>query len=240
MADGKLKVPEKNLEDLVYDLTIGGMGSIPFIGSTYSQLFAFLVQSPYEESLEAWRQEVTRELVEQREKISDLSPEAFFRALQKNGNFFSIVMKATRIAIFEHQEEKREILKNVILNVAAGIDLEEDQQSIFLRFIEYLTPSHVDILRKQTDPMKVFRDDGLTEEEIKAKGRSVGIGGMWKQVFPEYIDNMDLYDLLLDDLKSRNLITVENTHVQGIDKPVKWGKLTIIGGQFVDFISYPA
>jgi len=222
MADGKLKVPEKNLEDLVYDLTIGGMGSIPFIGSTYSQLFAFLVQSPYEESLEAWRQEVTRELVEQREKISDLSPEAFFRTLQKNGNFFSIVMKATRIAIFEHQEEKREILKNVILNVAAGIDLDEDRQSIFLNIIEDLTPSHIALLRKDNEWLR-----GGTKEQ-------------WLDTYPEYSHDKDLYNLLVEDLKSKNLIAIENIHVPGINEPVKWGKkLTTIGKQFVDFITRP-
>ena len=240
MADDKLIIPEKDSKDRVHVYVKAVIGGTPFAGPTLSELFCGIFKDPMEKKMTVWFQSVAEVLNEIQEKVSSLSPEAFFMDLQKDDNFISVLIKTSRIAAAEHQEEKLEILRNVILNVATGTDISEDCQSIFLSWIEDHTPSHINLLIKQSDPMKVFRDDGLTDKIIKNKLRNVGIGGVWKQVFPEYIDNRDLYDLLLDDLKSRNLITVENTHVQGIDKPVKWGKgLTTIGGQFVDFITRP-
>ncbi len=240
MADDKLKIPEKNFADLIHTAVRAGIGAIPYPSGTFNELFSALVQPPIEKRLDAWRQTVSKELIEIREKISDLSPEAFFRSLQNDDNFMSIVMKATRIAILEHQEEKLKILRNVILNVAVGTDLEEDQQSIFLRFIEDLTPSHIDILRKQTDPIQYLKDKGVPEDEINYLSGHKGSGGIWGLVFPEYMDTTELYNLLLEDLESRKLITVQEVHVEMVEEYVKWGRgLTTIGDQFLNFITRP-
>ncbi len=78
------------------------------------------------------------------------------------------------------------------------------------------------------------------EDKINYFSEHKGAGGLWQLVYPEYVDKRELYDLLLEDLKSKNVITLQHVEVVGVDEPVKWGKgLTAIGKQFVDFITHP-
>lgn len=254
MADDKLKKPEKDIADLVHTLVRAGLGTVPIAGTSLNELFCVVFQPPIDKRRDRWIESIAKDLAELQEKVASHSPETFFSDLQNNENFISVVIKVSRIAAAEHQEAKLEILRNVILNVAIGIDIEEDRQFIFLRIIEDLTPSHIGLLKKVMDPNKVFRDEGLREQEINAKIRSIGFKKMWELVFPEYIDTMELYELLMDDLESRNLITLqekqagwrlENETPKGKryknEGVIKWGKgLTTIGQQFVDFITRPS
>jgi hypothetical protein len=76
--------------------------------------------------------------------------------LKDDEAFISAAINASRTAIATHHREKREALKNALLNVALGRSPEEHQQQTFLRYIEELTVWHLEILLLFQSPMRSF------------------------------------------------------------------------------------
>src|SRR5258708_825176 len=68
------------------------------------------------------------------------------KKLQNNEAFVSAVLDASRAAISTHKEDKREALRNAVLNIALGRGPHEDEAEMFLRCIEEFTPWHIRIL----------------------------------------------------------------------------------------------
>jgi hypothetical protein len=64
------------------------------------------------------------------------------------------IVAAAQAAIRTHQEEKREALRLAVLNVAiSGIE-GADERTVFVRFIDELTPTHLRMLRLIADNQK--------------------------------------------------------------------------------------
>ena len=60
--------------------------------------------------------------------------------LQSNEAFVTTLVQASEAAIRNHQSEKIEALRNAVVNSAVGVDIKEDLQLTFIRYISELTP----------------------------------------------------------------------------------------------------
>ena len=91
--------------------------------------------------------ELTRRQVEWMKDFADdfdrFKEEFNQEVLGKNKAFVSMFVRATRIAAGTHQEEKRKMLRNALLNIATGKAPSDDLQQVFFNAIEEFTSSHV-------------------------------------------------------------------------------------------------
>lgn len=116
-----------------------------------------------------------------------------------NEKVLSAILEAYPTAIREYREEKMTLLRNAILNIALEIDLTNDLRSIYLRFIDELTPTHILILLYFKDPK-----DWLSKKKIPIGGITMtGAITFLEKAFPELGDYLDQF---VRDLISRGLL----------------------------------
>ncbi|MBI2330933.1 MAG: hypothetical protein HYU84_01930 [Chloroflexi bacterium] len=141
--------------------------------------------------MEKWREEIVHGLryLEENRGIK-------LDELQDNDLFISIVSQATTIAIRTHQKEKLEALKSAIVNSVTSSKMEEDFQLTFIRFIDELSPSHLNLL-------KFFINN---EEEIKFLKSYPAIYQLISRNNTSISKNQ--FKLLIGDLNIRGLIHI--------------------------------
>lgn len=85
---------------------------------------------------------------ELQERVAELTPEA----LAANEAFVTVTMHASQIAIRNHRKEKIDALRNAVFNAALLNPQHDDEQMIFIRLIDQLTPLHLAVLSLLRDP----------------------------------------------------------------------------------------
>jgi hypothetical protein len=146
VGDEKLSVPKKSAGDLVHAVTKAGLSAIPVVGGPAVELFQLVLQPPLEKRREAWMARVG-------DAIAKLEADGLqLESLRENEEFVSVVMQASQIAIRTHQEEKLEMLRNAVVNVATGQTTDEALHTMFLNFVDAFTGWHVSILRLFQSP----------------------------------------------------------------------------------------
>lgn len=139
--DDKLTPPERSSDDVAHRVVKAALSAVPVAGGPIAELFDVLVVPPLERRREAWREQVALGLrcLETERGIS-------LESLQSNEAFISLLVQATVVAIRNHHIEKREILKNCVLNAASKSDIDSDIQLSYVRYIDELSPSHIRLL----------------------------------------------------------------------------------------------
>jgi len=100
-------------------------------------------------------------------RIAGLTP----KALAANEAFISAFAQATQAALRTHQKEKREALRNAVVNVAIGKEPDPNRQQQFLFLIDRFSETHLTVLRFFEDPAGYFVSRGkpvpLIERDTK-------------------------------------------------------------------------
>jgi hypothetical protein len=198
-----------------YGLAIAQVGAIafPFVGAGV-KLFDLVTAPLRGKRMSDWCEELRLHLNELSQKVDRLTPET----LAKNDAFVSAFAQATQAALKTHQAEKREALRNAVLNVAIGSAPSEDLQLIFLNLVDSFTPTHLGVLR-----------------DCQAKGHP-NRGEFRKQ--------RDLTDQVVCDLRDRGLVRdTRPLAARDRDSPealviYDW-EITNLGRQFLEFIKVP-
>ncbi|MHC4715151.1 MAG: hypothetical protein ACYTAN_18090 [Planctomycetota bacterium] len=160
-------------------------------------------------------------------KVDGLSPQK----LAEDEAFLSALTRALNVAAQTHQEEKLEALRNGVLNAAVHTVGEEDEEALFLSFVESLTPTHIRVFCFRADPLGVAQDLGLN---IDSGGNDL-IRVAVRHVFPDVEERAAFYMQIDSDLEARGIIT------RGIRLPDMHtlAPLTKLGSQFLRFITSP-
>ncbi|WP_447599072.1 hypothetical protein [Nitrospira sp. Nam80] len=130
---------KKNAGDVAREISRGIIAAIPAAGGPLQVAFENIFSSPIEKRRQVWLEQLREVLIEVQERVNDLTPEK----LAANEAFVTVAMQASQIAIRNHQQAKLEALRNAILNSALPNPPREDEQMIFLRLIDQLTPWHL-------------------------------------------------------------------------------------------------
>ncbi len=197
--ENKYKPPTKSAGDAAMSIVRSGLGAIPFAGTAANELLNAIVASPIEKRRVKWMEDVGKALKELEESMGIV-----LESLQKNDIFIDVALEASQIAIKTSNQEKHDALKNAILNSALSAPPEEDLQMIYLRYVEELTPSHLNLLALLTD----------TEEWGKRKGieypKSVFIDRSYHSLIKYALPNLgkksELYELMISELRTRGLL----------------------------------
>lgn len=153
--------------------------------------------------------------------------------LGKNEALISAMVQATRIAAATHQEEKRKMLRNALLNIAVGNAPDEDMQQVYLSAIEALTPSHVRVLEVlRSGDNELIEKHGRKPYELSKIGT---YGNAIRILIPDLQGRDGLVRCIMSELRNR-----EFSDVSGPDAAFPSGKvITNVGIEFLRFITEP-
>ncbi|NBC04556.1 MAG: hypothetical protein GVY20_12735 [Bacteroidetes bacterium] len=199
-------------------------------GAKAYDLFTVMVQPFYEKRKDEWIHLLMNDLA-RREEGGLISLEA----LSKNEEFITIVTKATLLAQQNHQKEKLEALRNLVLNVATKLQkesIEYDLTTYFLSILDRITPIHIALLNTFHDPDKVIEERKVDLSSIHDCSQK----RVFLKIYPELRKKAELIDLYWDELASFGLVTKDSIR----DLSSIGGSLnelsTKLGGQFLEMI----
>jgi hypothetical protein len=210
------------------------VAGIPFVGGSITEAWVGFFSSPLVRRREEWLRDLAVAVAE----LQKIVPELSIEALQQNEVFISAVLNATSIALRTHNREKLTALRNGALCSVANASISEDEQALFMNYVDEFTPWHLRLLQVFHDPNSHFQDRGLKPWLIEQNG------SMWStskdiflflgQALPELESEHQFREVLVYDLGVRRLIPITQVFNQKL--PDIGPYTTITGKKFVQFI----
>jgi hypothetical protein len=153
----------------------------------------------------------------------------------KDEVFISASIQVARIVVGTHQQEKREYLRNALLNIAIRKEPSEEFQQIFLKAIEAFSVSHVRVLNVLWTGVTNLQAKGLwkasTPLGITDYAKAIGA------LHPELKGQDDLLRYIITDLRNWGM-----TNMGGPTDPFPVGgsqAITNMGVRFLQFVLNP-
>ena len=214
--------------DWAHTIAKGALSAIPAVGGPAAELLAAIIVPPLARRRDEWIRALADGL-----HVLEARVEGFTIAgLAENEAFVSTVMQATTVAVRTHQQEKREALRNAVLNVAAGRAPDEDRQGMFLSWEDTFTAWHLRLLR-------VFQDPRLA---VGNRADDIGMGSLGhliERLFPELRREPAFYDQVWRDLYTRGLTNTDSLHATMTGNGLVSKRTTELGDVFLSFIAVP-
>ena len=180
---------------------------------------------------DTWLKELAEGLEEAERKIEGFTVEN----LTQDEAFVSAVIDATRSAISTHKDEKRDALRNALLNIALHRSTDEDQQQIFLRYIDELTVWHLRVLQLFQNPPLHLESKGIKTAYLMG-----GSSQVLEDIYPELQGRREFYDQVVADLNARGLLNSPNfLHSTMSATGMVAKRTTALADAFLNFIADP-
>lgn len=230
MSDLIEPMPMRDDAEFGYSAAKIALGAIPLVGGAVQELLEKAIGDPLRRRQEAWMSELGGALKTLSERIDGVSAEK----LAMDPVFVSAAARATQDALLTHSELKRDALRNTVLNVAAGVRLDDVLVGAFMSYIERYSEGHLKLLALLRDPM--------SDAAYAGEARNVYAGsihGVIAKSHPDLSAQPELLDRLYADLSNEGL-------VDGSFKAMMTGgglqntQTTAIGNAFLDFITAPS
>lgn len=194
------------------------------------EVFDAAIGLPLEKRREEWFRSLAIHIDGIRQRVNELDP----ARLGEDPEFVSIVAETTQIAMKTHREAKREALRNVVLNAAVGIRLDDILRGSFMDYIDAFSELHLKVLRLLADPN--------SSPEMVAQASGIMAGSVYpllKGVLPEVAQHPQLLDRVLADLGREGLIDVGSIRGMMTGGSLLTKRSTEFGDAFLQFISEP-
>jgi hypothetical protein len=227
----KYEPPQPSGGDHAHTLARAGVGSLPVVGSAAVELFQMVIMPPLEKRRLEWMELVAQGLRELEEKQKCAIDE-----LSSNDAFIDTVMSASQAALRNSQDEKREALKNAVMNSALPDSPDESRQQLFIGLVESLTVWHLRLLRFFSDPARIFREQ---EKQLPQYVIAGSLSQLLTTAYPELKQERDFYEHIGKDLYNRGLLGISGFHTVMSGSGVYEQRTTAMGEQFLKFISEP-
>lgn len=224
-------IPEATLEDRLHTLAKAGIGSIPLLGAAASELFTAILAPPLETRRVEWMNDVAERL-----KALDERGELKLEDLQDNETFITTVMQASQAAIRNHQSEKREALRNAVLNAALPHAPEESIQQQFINQVDTFTVWHIRLLDLFKDPPAWFEKDGVKSSQLPSLG---SLEQLITVAWPELKDQNDFLNVVVQELETKGLFKSSGLRASMSPGGIYSKRTTKIGDAFLEFITAP-
>lgn len=223
------EVPEGTLGDQLHTLAKAGIASVPVVGAAASELFTVILAPPLEKRRVEWMNDVAERL-----KELDERGELKLEDLQDNETFITTVMQASQAAIRNHQSEKREALRNAVLNSALPHAPEELLQQHFINQVDTFTVWHIRLLDLLQNPVVWFETKGMKPPKFPSS-----LEQLLEAAWPELKDQYDLLNVIVEELKTKGLYSGGELRTLMSGRGTYDKKTTEIGDSFLEFIKAP-
>lgn len=223
---------EKTSGDIAREVGRAIVSIVPAAGGPLQVAFENIFASPIEKRKQAWLEQLVGVIEEVQARVADLTPEK----LAANEAFVTVAMQASQTAIRNHQQAKLEALRNAILNSALPNPPLEDEQMIFLRLIDQLTPWHLRVLALLNDPIGWMERNGVVNPGWGMGGTSTVI----EHCLPDLRGQRETYDQVVRDLQAEGLLGQgQFLHVTMTGRGMVESRTTDRGKRFIRFITSP-
>lgn len=219
--------PKRTIGDAAHSLAKAAIGSVPIVGSAGAELFAYVVQAPYEKRREEWMREAG-DAIAALQKTAGIDLEQ----LRDNPGFTDTVLAATQVALHTRSELKRQALLNAITSSGSPSAPTEAEQATYIRFIDELTDWHLKIVSLFQDPPRWFQRNGKTAPDLYMGSLSAVL----EAAFPELRGRRDQYDHWWRDLHSRGLVNTDGLHTTMTGAGALSSRTSDRGNGFVAYI----
>jgi hypothetical protein len=220
------RLPQPDDAEKAGETALEVLKKLPIVGDSAAYIIS-LFFNPFQERRDEWFKELADGLEELEAKVAGFNVED----LPRNEAFVSATIQATRIATGTHQKEKREYLRNALLNIATGKTPDEIKQQIFLNAIESFSTAHVKALNViwRGPALKIGWDENSIPIPRRNYGAAIGI------VAPEIKGESSLIGAILADLRNRGF---SNLNGPDLSFP-QGGIVTNLGVEFLNFVLSP-
>jgi hypothetical protein len=222
-----LEIPQREPLDYVQTAVKTALASIPqWWAAPAAEIFSLMFASPIERRRDEFMEDVVWVIRETAARVDGLQPEK----LAQNEAFVSAMLQAARIAMSTHQRDKREYLRNALLNIALGRGLDEVKQQIFLNAIEAFSPAHVKAL-------DVIRGRKIPWDQNSVSLPQRDYGSAIQVVVPELKGQDSLIQSVLTELRNRGF-----SNLSGPNSPFPQGApatISNLGVEFLNFVLLP-
>ncbi|MGB7296678.1 MAG: hypothetical protein WBC70_13925 [Candidatus Aminicenantales bacterium] len=222
--------PHISKGDIAHAATKGILSEIPLAGGLASEIFNLVIAPPLAKRRDKWMESIAEGLKDLESKIEGFKIEY----LVGNDSFITTVMHASQTALKNHQEEKLNALRNAVLNAAIPSAPEEDLQLMFLSFVDTLTSWHIRILKYFDDPKRWGKEQNIKFHELEFGAPAHAL----EDAFPELKGKRAFYDLIIRDLYSRGLMSIESLRTTMTKQGIFASRTTDIGERFIAFIEF--
>lgn len=223
---------KKSAGDIAREVGRALISVIPAAGGPLQVAFENVFSAPIERRKAAWLEQLAGIVEEIQQRVADLTPEK----LASNETFVTIAMQASQIAIRNHQQEKLDALRNAVLNSALPNSPQEDEQMIFLRLIDQLTPWHLRVLVLLNDPQRWMEHNGVQNPGWSMGGPSTVL----EHCLPDLRGQRETYDQIVRDLQAEGLLDQgQFMHVTMTGGSMVTSRTTERAKRFILFISAP-
>jgi len=164
---------------------------VALLSGPITDLIKLILPTTFETRKEEWCEVITSAVENLKEEMKDIQERI------KSEAFRTVFVKASLIAMQNHQQDKLIALRNAVVNNIKGIDIDIDFQLIFLEYIDTLTPSHLNLFKFLCDNKEKISDVESYRELHEQYQLSLGIT----------ISNDD-FRVLLHKLVQENLIKI--------------------------------
>ena len=228
------QLPDTKSEgDIAYEVGRAIVAAIPVAGGSLQVVFENVFTAPIERRKAAWLAELVGVIEELQRRVEGLEAST----LGQNEAFVTTAMQASQVALRNHQREKLDALRHAVLHSGLPGAPSDDEQAIFVRLIDELTPWHLRILTFLDDPEQWMREHGIANP-------GWGMGGVstvLEHCFSELVGQRELYDQMLADLQSAGLAAAGSyLHATMTGQGMLASRTTGIGKRFLSFITSPA
>lgn len=231
MSNEPLLPPKADPGDHVHTLARAGISSLPYVGGAAVELFQMLVTPPLERRRLEWMKSVGEGLNKLEEKYGNIIDD-----LKSNEQFIDTTMQASQAAIRTSQREKKDALRNAVLNAALLHAPDESRQQMFVGWVDSYTPWHLRMLRLFANPRSWYQDNGRQPPQYHL---SSTLSGLLTDAYPDLKSERPFYDKVAKDLYNDDLIKSDDLHVMMSASGAFEMRATPLGEEFLRFICDP-
>lgn len=213
---------KKNYADLIYE---GGKAGFAAIGPL-QVLFENIFTAPLQKRQQIWLGKMAEAIEKLEENIEGLKAEN----LKDNDVFITIALQASQIALRNHQEEKLKALRNAVYNSVLPNSPKVDIQSMFLRWIDQFTPSHLKILSFLNDPRVWMQNNRIRHPGVIVEILTI----IQLSVMPEL--KLEFIKQIIHDLQKEGLVK-QGDVLSATDQGMFQSRTTEVGRIFLSFIT---
>ena len=227
------KLPNtKTAGDVAREVGKAVISAIPGAGGPLQVAFENVFSAPMEKRKQAWLEQLASVVEEVQVRVKELTPEK----LASNEVFVTVAMQASQVAIRNHQQAKLEALRNAVLNAALPNAPDDNEQMIFLRLVDQLTPLHLRTLTLLDNPRT-----WMEKHQVPNPGWGMGgVSTVIEHCLPDLRGQRDIYDQLIRDLQADGLIGQgQFVHVTMTGGGMVESRTTDRAKRFIKYISAP-
>ena len=208
-------------------------GAVPIAGPVLQTALRLCVEDPLQERRTKFFAEIAAAI----NRLWHSQQEMSWEALSKKPEFISLLLTALQMAEHTHRREKLEALKNIVVNAATGLTIDEVMEQTFIGLVDRFTSAHIRLLRIFGDiPRRPAKDENRADWAVRTQGE---LGALVDRSFDEgSVEALKEVEADLEDARLIHGSLVRARHIMEME----WSPpgLTERGRSFLQFISWPS